>query len=72
MEGADKEIWVACHTKGFTDLRQGNIMSALIELEDAVLTTIRLVIGFYLVRVAIYLNDSGWDGKVILIRRAAV
>ena len=72
VEGADKEIWVASHTKGFNDLGQGNIMSALIEIEDAVLTTIRRVIGFYLVRVAIYLNDSGWDGKVILIRRAAV
>ena len=47
-------------------------MSALIEIEDAVLTTIRRVIGLNLVGVDIYLGDRGWDGKVIVIGRAAV
>ena len=47
-------------------------MSALIEIEDAVLTTVRGVIGLNLVRVDIYLGDSGWDGKVIVVGRAAV
>ena len=72
MEGADKEIWVASHTKGFNDLREGNIMSALIEIEDALLTTIRRVSGLDLVRVAIYLSDSGWDREVRDVGRAAV
>ena len=72
MEGADKEIWVASHSKGLTDLGQGNIMSALIEIEDAILTTIRRVIGLNLVRVDIYLGDSGWDGEVIVVGRAAI
>ena len=72
MEGADKEIWVASHTKGLNDLGQGNIMSALIEIEYAVLSTVRRVIGLNLVGVDIYLGDSGWDGEVIVIGRAAV
>ena len=72
MEGADKETWVAGHTKSLNELGQGNIMSALIEIEDAVLTTIRCVIGLDLVRIDIYLSDSGWDGEVIVIGRAAV
>ena len=72
MEGADKEIWVASHTKGLNDLGQGNIMSALIEIEDAVLSTVRWVIGLNLVRVDIYLSDSWWDGEVILVCMATV
>ena len=47
-------------------------MSALIEIEDAGLTTVRRVIRLNLVRVDIYLGDSGWDGEVIVIGRAAV
>ena len=47
-------------------------MSALMEIEEAVLTTIRRVIGLNLMRVDIYLGDSGWDGKVIVIGRAAI
>ena len=47
-------------------------MSALIEIEDAVLTTIRRVIGLNLVSVDIYLCDSGWDGEVIVIGRDAI
>ena len=35
------------------DLGQGNIMSALIEIEEDVLTTVRRVIGLNLVRVDI-------------------
>ena len=57
MEGADKEFWVASHSKGLNDLGQGNFMSALIEIEDAVLSTVRRVIGLNLVRVDIYLCD---------------
>ena len=72
MEGADKEIWVASHSKSYNDLGQGNIMSALIEIEDAVLTTIRRVIGLNLMRVDIYLGDSGGDGEVLVIGMAAV
>ena len=63
MEGADKEIWVASHTKSLNDLRQGNIMSALREIEDAVLTTIRRVIGLNLAGVDIYLVEVGGMGK---------
>ena len=47
-------------------------MSALIEIEDAVMTTIRRVIGLNLVRVDIYLSDSGSDGEVIVVGRAAL
>ena len=47
-------------------------MSALIEIEDAVLSTVRGVIRLNLVRVDINLGDSGWDRKVIVIGRAAV
>ena len=72
MKDAEKEIRVAIHTKTLNDLGQGNIMSALIEIEDALLTTIRRVIGFDLMRVDIYLGDCGWDGKVIVIGRAAI
>ena len=72
MEGADKEIWVASHTNGHNDLREGNIKSALIEIEDAVLSTISRVIGLDLMRVDMYLSASGRDGKVIVIRMATV
>ena len=68
----DKEIWVASLTKSLNYLGQGNIMSALIEIEDAVLSTVRRGIGLNLMRVDIYLGDSGWDGEVIVIGRAAV
>ena len=47
-------------------------MSALIEIEDAVLSTVRCVIGLNLVGVDIYLGDSGRDGEVIVVRRAAI
>ena len=72
VEGVDKELWLASQTKSLNDLRQGNIMSALIEIEDPVLSTVRRVIGLNLVGVDIYLGDSGWDGKVIVVGRAAV
>ena len=72
MEGADKEIWVASHSKSLNDLGQGNMMSALIEIEDAILSTVRRVIGLNLVRVDVYLGDSGWDGEVIVIGRAPI
>ena len=63
MEGADKESWVAIHTKTLNELGQGNIMSALNEIEEAELTTVRGLFGFKLVGVDIYLSDSGRDGK---------
>ena len=47
-------------------------MSALKEIEVAVLTTIRRAIGLDLMGFDIYFGDSGFDGKVIIIRRAAV
>ena len=47
-------------------------MSALLEIEDAIFTTITRVIGLNLVRVDIYLGDSGWDGEAIVVRRAAI
>ena len=47
-------------------------MTAWIEIEDAVLTRIRCVIGVNLMRVDIYLGDSGWDGEVIAVRRAPI
>ena len=72
MEGADKEIWVVSHSKGLNDLGQGNIMSALIEIEDAILSTVRRVIGLNLVGVDMYLGDRGWDGLVIVLGRAAI
>ena len=72
MEGADKEIWVASHSKSINDLGHGNIMSALIEIEDAVLSTVIRVSELYLVGVDIYLGHRGCDGKVIVIGRAVV
>ena len=72
MEGAAKEIWVASHSKSFNDLGQGDLMSALIEIEDAVLSTVRRVLGLDLVGVDIYLSDSGWDGEAIVVGRAAI
>ena len=47
-------------------------MSALIEIEDAILSTVRRVTGLNLVRVDIYLGDSGWDREVIVIEREAI
>ena len=63
MEGEDIESSVASHTKSFTELGQGNNMSALIEIEDAVFSTVRRIIGLNLVGVDIYLGDSWWDGE---------
>ena len=68
----DKEILVASHSKILNNLGQGYIVSALREIADAVMTTIRRVIGLNLLRVDIYLGDSGWDGEVIVIGRAAI
>ena len=48
------------------------ITSALIEIEDVVLTTIRRVIGLSLVGFDINLGDSAWDGKVIGVGWAAI
>ena len=56
MECADKESLVATHAKSFYDLGLTDILSALIEIEDAVLTTIRGVIGLDVVGVDIYLG----------------
>ena len=44
----------------------------MIEIEDAVLTTIERVIGLDLMSVDIYLRYSGSEGNVILIGRAAI
>ena len=68
----DKDIWVASHSKSLNDLGQGNIMRALIEIEDTILSTIRRVIGLNLMRVDINLGDTGWDGKVIVLGRVAI
>ena len=60
------------HKKSLNDLWQWNIMRAIIEIDDAVLTTDIRVLGLNLMRVDIYLGDSSWDGKVIFVARAAI
>ena len=47
-------------------------MCALIEIEVAVMTTIRRVIGLIMVGADINLGDSGWNGKVIVVAKAAI
>ena len=57
-EGSDKVIWVSRHARSVTELGQWDIMSALKEIEDAVLATMRWVKRLDLIR-DIYLGDSG-------------
>ena len=51
---------------------KGIIMCALIEIQDAVVTTIRRGIGLNLVGLEIYFADSGRDGKVIVVGRGGI